>query len=239
MTFRDRLRAGEPLTGVFLKTPSHQVVEVLATTGVDAVVVDTEHAPFDASQLDATLAVAHARGLACLVRVAAAERVLVQQALDGGATGVLVPHVDTAAVARDVVRWSHYGDGGRGYSGSTRSAGWGTRPMRQVLRTAAETTTVVVQIEDPAALDDLDAVVGVAGIDAVFVGAADLTVGLGCDDPADPRVAGAVDAIAAATTRAGVPLAAFAVDAADEAVWRARGASFVISGTDQSRLRRA
>jgi 2-keto-3-deoxy-L-rhamnonate aldolase RhmA len=232
------LRAGEPLTGVFLKTPSHQVVEVLATTGVDVVVVDAEHAPFDAAQLDAMLAVSHALGLACVVRVAAAERVLVQHALDGGATGVLVPHVDCAAVARDVVRWSHYGDGGRGYSGSTRSAGWGTRPMREVLRTAAATTTVVVQVEDPAALGDLDAIVGVPGVDAVFVGAADLTVGLGCDDLAAPRVTDAVDASAAAAARAGVPLAAFATDAADEAAWRARGATFVISGTDQSRLRR-
>jgi 2-keto-3-deoxy-L-rhamnonate aldolase RhmA len=236
-SFRARLAAREPLSGAFVKTPSHQVVEVLALGALDAVVIDAEHAPFDPGQLDVMLAVAHAHRFPCLVRVAEPSRVLVQQALDGGATGVLVPHVDTADRAREVVRWCRFGEGGRGYSGSTRAAGYGTRSIADVLSDAAATTTVVVQIEDPVALDHLDEIAGVDGLDAIFVGVADLTVGLGCTDTAHPWVVAGIDAIVAAARRADVPLAAFAVDGADADRWRERGATFVLTGTDQSRLR--
>ena len=236
-TFRARLASHRSLVGAFVKTPSHQVVEVLALGGLDAIVIDTEHAPFDAGRLDAMLAVAHLAGFPCLVRVAEPSRVLVQQALDGGATGVVVPHVDTAACAREVVRWCRFGEGGRGYSGSTRAAGWGTRSIADVLSEAAETTTVIAQIEDPAALDELDEIAAVDGLDALFVGVADLTVGLGCTDTTHPWVDAAVHAILRAAAGAQVPVAAFASDAADEARWRERGATFVLSGTDQSRLR--
>ena len=236
-TFRARLAARRSLVGAFVKTPSHQVVEVLALGGLDAVVIDTEHAPFDAGRLDAMLAVAHLARFPCLVRVAEPSRLLVQQALDGGATGVVVPHVDSAARARDVVRWCRFGEGGRGYSGSTRAAGWGTRSIADVLSEAAATTTVIAQIEDPVALDELDEIAAVDGLDALFVGVADLTVGLGCTDTLHPWVSAAVDAIVRAASAADVPVAAFATDAQDEARWRERGATFVLSGTDQSRLR--
>jgi 2-keto-3-deoxy-L-rhamnonate aldolase RhmA len=183
------------------------------------------------------LAVAHAHGFPCLVRVAEPSRVLVQQALDGGATGILVPHVDSAERARAVVRWCRFGEGGRGYSGSTRAAGFGTRSIADVLSEAAATTTVIAQIEDPVALDHLDEIAGVDGLDAVFVGVADLTVGLGCTDTHHPWVVAGIDAIVAAAGRADVPLAAFATDDADADQWRERGVTFVLAGTDQSRLR--
>jgi 2-keto-3-deoxy-L-rhamnonate aldolase RhmA len=236
--FRDRLRAGEALTGVFVKTPSHQVIELLAAGGtVDVAVIDTEHAPFDPSQLDAMLAVAHALELPCLVRVAAAAPTFLQAALDGGATGVLVPHVVTGAMAAQVSTWSRYGDGGRGYSGSTRSAGWGTRPMEQVLARAAASTTVVVQVEDVAAVDAVGDIASADGIDAVFIGMADLTVGLGCTDSTHPSVGSAVDSIVAAAQAAGCALSAVSSGPADSAQWRRRGVMFVVESTDQARLR--
>jgi staphyloferrin B biosynthesis citrate synthase len=236
--FRERLRSGEALTGVFVKTPSHQVIEVLAAGGtVDVVVLDTEHAAFDPSQLDAMLAVAHALPLPCLVRVAGPVAPLVQSALDGGATGVVVPHVASAARAADVARWSAYGTGGRGFSGSTRSAGWGTRAIADVLTAAAATTTVIVQVEDVAGVDAIGDIVDVVGVDAVFVGAADLTVGLGCTDAAHPKVTAAIDEVVAVARRANRALAAFASTSAESAAWRARGVSLVIEGTDQGRLR--
>ncbi|MGH9136180.1 MAG: aldolase/citrate lyase family protein, partial [Acidimicrobiales bacterium] len=115
-----RLAAGEDLDGVVVKTPSHQVIEVLAAGGTALVMIDTEHGQIGIETLDAMVAVASALGVAALVRVPAADRVAFQQTLDTGATGVVVPHVHSAALAADVVRWSHYGDGGRGFAGSTR-----------------------------------------------------------------------------------------------------------------------
>jgi 2-keto-3-deoxy-L-rhamnonate aldolase RhmA len=216
------------------------VVEVVAATraktGVDAVVLDAEHAPFDLQQLDAVLAIGAALDVPCLVRVAHLARVEIQRALDLGAVGVVVPHVMSAEAARSAVRWSHYGPGGRGFSGSTRSARWGTSSMDDVLAAASEMTTVVVQIEDPEALGELAAIVTTPGVDAVFVGEADLTVGLGCRAPSDPAARAAVDQIVAAARSASMPVVAIAPSPAAVETWRARGVALVIHGTDQTRL---
>lgn len=238
-SLRARLRSAEPLTGLVVRTPSHQVIEVLAASPhgmVDVVMLDREHAPFAADTLDAMLAVARALRVPTLVRVEELTRSAVQQPLDLGADGVVVPHVTTPAVARRAVRLAHYGDGGRGYSGSTRSAGWGTRPMPEVLAAAAASTTVVIQVEDPVALDEIDEIVAVPGIDAVFVGAADLAVALGANAVTDDRVVAACDVVIAACRGAGVPVVAFSGSDAEAARWRSRGATLVLRGTDQSRL---
>lgn len=236
--FRDRLRAGDDLAGIVVRTPSNQVVEVLAATlAPDVVMLDCEHAVWPADALDATIAVASAMGLPTLVRVPELSRAALQQPLDQGATGVVVPHVTTAADAARAVRLAHYGDGGRGYSGSTRSAGWGTRSMAEVLDVAAGRTTVVVQVEDPAALDEVAAIASTPGVDAVFVGAADLAVALGASSVADEVVVAAIARVLDACGQSGTTIMAFAGDAASAADWRRQGARCVLLGTDQSRLR--
>jgi 2-keto-3-deoxy-L-rhamnonate aldolase RhmA len=233
--FRERLRAGEPLRGIFVRTPSHHVIEVLAARAdpVDCVIIDCEHAPIDTVTLDVMLAVATAIALPALVRVPALERAAIQQALDLGATGVVVPHVDSARLAASAARWSHYGDGGRGFSPSTRSARWGSQSMAEVLDAAAAATTVVIQIEDPAAIEVIDEIVAIEGIDGVLLGRADLAVAYGARDIADERVTRACESVAAACRRAGVPLAVVAADARDASAWGAAGAMLLIAGTDQ------
>ena len=210
---------------------------MLAADGVGCVVIDTEHARFDASQLDAMLAVAHALGVDALVRVATADPTLIMQSLDAGATGVVVPHVDRADLAAKVVRWCHYGDRGRGYSGSTRSAGWGLRPLGEVVADALTSTVVVVQVEDVAALDDLDGIAETDGVDAIFIGAADLAVSLGVTSTDDAAVRDACDRIIAAGRAAGRSLVAYTADSAGAQRWRASGVNVIITGSDQSRRR--
>jgi 2-keto-3-deoxy-L-rhamnonate aldolase RhmA len=237
--FRARLRAGEALDGVVVRTPTHQVIEVLAASpggGPDVVVLDTEHASLSFDVLDSMLAVASALDVPVLVRIDELRRAAVQSALDMGATGVVVPHVRSADDAAQAVRWAHYGPDGRGYSGSTRAGRWGTRSMSEVVAQAAARTTVVVQVEDPDAVDAIGAIVAVDGADAVFVGAADLAVAMGALDPSDERVVAAVEHVVSACVSAGMPVVAFAAGADAEATWRARGATLVLRGTDQSRL---
>ena len=234
---RSRLAAGEPLDGVFVKMPTHQVIELLALGPADLAVIDTEHAAFGPAELDAMLAVADALGFPCLVRVAEPSRPLIQQALDGGATGVVVPHVDSPELATDVVRWSHYGANGRGFSGSTRASGWGTRTMADVIDAASRTTTVVVQLEDRAALSHLDDIVNVHGLDAALIGAADLTVALGHEDPGHPEVTSAIDGIIDAAWRVRLALGALAAFAEEATAWRRRGVALVCMGSDQTRIR--
>jgi 2-keto-3-deoxy-L-rhamnonate aldolase RhmA len=241
--FRQRLTDRSSVTGMVVRTPSHQVIEVLAAAPddrrVDVVMVDTEHAPFDSAALDSTLAIALALDLPVLVRVHSLDRHPIQQALDLGATGVVVPHVDSEAAACDAVHLAHYGDGGRGFSPSTRSAGWGTRTMAEILDAAASATTVVVQIESPAAVDVIDEIVRVEGIDAVLIGRADLAVALGTRQGDDERVAAAVEKVAAACRVVGKAFGVVvtALDSPDAATCRALGATLVLEATDQSRLR--
>jgi staphyloferrin B biosynthesis citrate synthase len=237
VTFKEKLNRGDLIVGTFVKTPHPHVVEVLATSGLDCVCIDAEHAPFDRRDLDACILAGRAHGYPILVRIPDTSDHAILNALDCGADGVVVPHVKTAAQARDLVRASHYGPGGRGYAGSSRSAGYGLIAMGEHQANSAARTVVVAQIEDHEALNDIDAIANVDGLEALFVGRIDLTVSLGCTNPDDPKVVAAVDAIVAAGVKAGKSVGMFLPRTSDVAGWRAKGVSFFLLGSDHSFMR--
>ncbi|MBM2577613.1 aldolase [Jannaschia sp. Os4] len=221
-SFRDRLRGGEFLAGTFLKTPSHVVIEIMAKAGLDFVCIDAEHAPWGRGETDAALAVARAHGLPVLVRVGAGTPDAILGALDLGATGVVVPHVDTVEKAQAVADAAHFGRGGRGFAGSTRWAGYATRPMGDVLAQDAE-TVVIVQIEEPEGVDAADAIAAVDGIDALFAGPADLSVGYGHASLDNADLPEALSKIGAACRARGKGYVTWVPDAAKAAEWRRHG----------------
>lgn len=233
---KQRLADGELIVGTFVKTPSPIVVEVLARTTLDCLCLDAEHAPFDRGSLDLCLMAARAGTMDTLVRVPTATPEHVLNALDCGATGVLVPHVRSAAEAEAVVRAAHYGAGGRGYAGSSRAAGYTFLPMVEHLHASAARTVVVAQIEDPEAVEDIDAIARVPGVDALFIGRVDLTVGYGVTDQNDPRVVVAVERVCAAAVAAGKPVGMFLARVEDVALWRAKGAALFLLGSDHGFL---
>jgi 2-keto-3-deoxy-L-rhamnonate aldolase RhmA len=143
--------------------------------------------------MDACLAMARALDVPCLVRVPSASPEYLLQALDSGAVGVVVPHVATAEIARDLARAARFGHGGRGYAGSTRWAGFATQGMDAVRAQEAE-VVVIAQIEEPEAVEDIDAIAAVEGIDGLFLGPADLTVAYGTAD----KLGAALEAVGAA-----------------------------------------
>ena len=232
-TFRRRLLDRQPLVGTFLKTPSAAVTEILGLSGLDCLCVDAEHAPFDRAALDAVLLAARAYDLPSLVRVADAAPASLLTALDLGATGVIVPHVDSAAAAVVIARGCRYGPEGRGYAGSTRAAGYTTRKMSDILAEANRSVCVVAQIEDAAALPEIEAIAAVDGIDCLFIGRMDLTVSLGAESPDDAVVVDAVRRICAAGRRHGRCVGMFALTTAEVTRWRIEGASFFLLGSDQ------
>lgn len=237
MNFKQDLRSGKTLLGTFLKTPHPHVVEVLATAGLDCLCIDAEHAPFDRQAIDLCLLAARASGLPAIVRPASGSAQELLNALDCGAAGVLVPHICSAEEAVTLARRAHYGPGGRGYAGSTRAAGYGLASIPDHLGNSAAGSTVIAQIEDAEALDRIDAIAAVEGIDALFVGRIDLTISLGCSSPDDPRVVAAVELVVAACKRAGRPAGMFLTRPADTAEWRAKGASLFLLGSDHSFIR--
>ncbi|MGB6229430.1 MAG: aldolase/citrate lyase family protein [Litorimonas sp.] len=232
-SFVDRLADGDTIVGTWVKTPHPHVVEVLARSPLDVLVLDAEHAPFDRAALDLCLLAARACDTPVLVRPACNDPAAILQALDGGATGVLVPHVKTAMDAAACVRSSRYVPNGRGYAGSTRAAGYTTRSMAEH-RAASETPLVIAQIEDRDALDDLEGIMTTEGLGGVFVGRADLAVSLGASSMDDAAVVEAVDRICAQASRHDMPLGMFLSRVEDVGLWRGKGATFFFLGSDQS-----
>ncbi|MFL9863136.1 aldolase/citrate lyase family protein [Paraburkholderia fungorum] len=236
-TFRSRLLAGSPLVSSFIKTGHYQPVEVAGAAGLDAVVIDAEHAAFSAAELDACLMACRAAGVAGLVRVPDTRAATLLQVLDMGAEGVLVPHVKSAAQAADIVACTRYTRGVRGFSNSARAGGYGAVPMREHIARQDDTVSVICQIEDEEALAHLDAIAAVDGVDCLFVGRADLSVSLRTFDLDDPAVANATRAALNAAGGAGKAGGLFLGDVASVPEWRAAGASFFVIGSDQSMMR--
>lgn len=232
--FRDRLLQRQALVGTFVKTPSAIIAEVLGLTELDTLCLDAEHAPFDRLALDGCLQALRAAHKPALVRTpsAAAEHIL--NALDCGASGVVVPHISSAAQARAVVAAARFGAGGRGYAGSTRAAAYTTKTMAQHLTDSARQTAVIVQIEDIEALPAVDEIAAVDGVDCLFIGRIDLTVAYGAASPDDPVVVAAVEKICAAGQRAGKPVGMFVPRLDEVAVWKQRGASLFLLASEHS-----
>ena len=235
MTFRDRLRGGDLLAGTWVKTPHPHVVEVLALSALDVLVLDAEHAPFDRAHLDACILAARAGGQPVLVRPGSSAHEHILSALDCGADGVIVPHVRSAEEAREIARACRYGPGGRGFAGSTRAAGYTTLGMAKH-RQAAGDVCVIAQIEDVEGVDAIEAIAVVEGIDALFIGRADLTISYEADTPDDPIVVRAVERICAAGKAAGRTVGMFLGRTSDVPDWRAKGASLFVLQSDQEFL---
>jgi 2-keto-3-deoxy-L-rhamnonate aldolase RhmA len=234
--FRNRVRTGEFTLGTFVKTPHPAVFEVLGASTLDCLCIDAEHAPFGRGELDVAILAARSLDMPTLVRVPDATPSQCLNALDLGATGVIVPHVVSAAAAMAAVAACRYGPRGRGYAGSTRAAGYGTRTLTENLSRADREVTLVAQIEDADALEEIDAIAAIEGIDALFVGRMDLTVSLGAGSPDDPVVRVAVERICAAASRAGRAFGMFTPTVAESRHYAAQGASLFLLQSDQSWL---
>ncbi len=221
------------LLGTFVETPHPAVVEVLGAAPLDCLCIDAEHAPFDRGDLDVAVLAARNTGMPVLIRIARADESDILNVLDLGATGVLIPHVATVAKARAAAAACRYAPGGRGYAGTSRAAGYGTRRMDENISRANAEVTLVAQIEDAEALGDLDGIAAVEGIDALFIGRMDLTMSLGAQSPNDPAVVDAVSRICAAAKRHGRAVGMFTPTIEEARQWFESGASLFLLGSDQ------
>lgn len=233
--FRRRLREGEAMMGTFMKTPSPIVAEVLGLSALDVVTIDSEHAPFGRVETDLCIAAYRAADMPSLVRVADDSAREIRNALDSGASGILVPHVTSAEQARRIVKASYFGDGGRGFAGSPRAAGYGTAGMAAHLETSGAHTSVVVQIEDLDALDHVADIAAIEGVDALFIGRADLAVAMHAS-PADDAVVQAVETICRQCRAAGKAVGMFTPDLSELPRWRELGASLFLLKSDHAFL---
>lgn len=236
-SLKDRLAGTRPQIGMWVASASAYCAEICAGSGLDWLLIDTEHAPNDLRSVLAQLQAVAAYPVAPVVRPAIGDPVVIKQLLDLGAQNLLIPMVETAGQAEDLVRAVRYppsGDRGVG-SALARASRWNRIPG--YLTGADETISLVVQVESRRGLESLAAIAGVDGVDAVFIGPADLAASLGhIGQQNHPEVVAAVEAAIDTVRGTGKPVGvnAFVEDTARRYI--AAGCRFVLVGADVTML---
>lgn len=224
--------------GTFIKTPAPHVVEILGLTGIDFGVIDAEHGPFDRTSADLMVLAGRACNLPLLIRVPNTEASTFLWALDIGTAGLIVPHVDTAQHAADVVRKARFRGGQRGFSYSARFARYGTTSIAEAIE-LGDTASIFCQIESAEAVDNVQAIAETAGVTGLVIGRADLALSLGETRGDAPSVLEATKVSLAAAVKAGKQAVIVTGGASEVPAFLAMGATMVIVGSDQTFLRTA
>ena len=231
--FKTRMANRDLMAGTFIKTPAYELIEVLATSDLDFVCIDMEHSPFDRGRTDACLAVARALDFPVLVRVTHFSSETILQVLDMGAVGVVAPHIVNASQAADLVRLSHFGNGGRGFAGATRWAGYGTKSMAEVLAQSGRETVVIAQIEEPEALRNVESIAATDGIYGLFLGPSDMSVSMGYSDANSEELLAALKRTGDAALASGKAYMTFVANATKAADWAQYGPHMFFVGSEQ------
>jgi 2-keto-3-deoxy-L-rhamnonate aldolase RhmA len=212
MDFKQKLLAGQPLTGTWVTFASPLVAEALGYQGFDFLVIDTEHAPGDTMDVTAQLQAVGNTAAHPIVRVTELSAMLVKRAMDAGASSILFPMIDTNAQAQAAVAAMRYPPQGmRGMAGIVRAAKFGADAA--YTKTANEKASCIVQIESKTALSNVQGIAAVQGVDCLFVGPADLSASLGVS-ARDDALFDALREVAQAAKHAGKPCGIFAGDPA-------------------------
>lgn len=238
-TFRDRFRRQDPLLGTFLKTPTGHASEILGHAGFDFTVLDAEHAPFGRLEIDTLMMASRAANIAAIVRVASPTADAMLAALDCGAAGVLVPHVASVEKAQQLVDACRYRAGHRGFSNSPRAGNYGALGLWDHVDIGDKITTAIAMIEDAEALDVIDDIVKVPGLDGVFIGRGDLTVAMQASGPNDDKIREATTRITQAARAADLTVCAMSAGGEDGEWLKSLGVTAHIIGSDQGLMRQA
>jgi 2-dehydro-3-deoxyglucarate aldolase/4-hydroxy-2-oxoheptanedioate aldolase len=226
-----RLQAGEILCGTILSIAASEVADLLAGAGFDWLFVDAEHGALEPRDVLLTLQVVAGR-TPCLVRIPALDEAWVKRVLDAGADGIIVPQVSTAEQAERAVRFAHYPPRGSRGLGTARANRYGLGLAGHFER-ARETVTVVVQAETAEAVRNIEEIVRVPDLDAVFVGPFDLSASLGHPGEVDhPEVRSAIGRVAEACRLAQLRTGIFALGAVGLRSRPGEGFTLLAAGVD-------
>lgn len=240
-SFRQALAAADrPLTGMWVCSASPLVAEICAGAGLDWILIDAEHSPNGLESVLAQLQAVHGFPVDVMVRPPVNDTALIKQYLDLGAQNLLVPMVDSRAeaeAAAAAVRYPPHGVRGVG-SALARASQWNRIP--DYLARAGDTVSLTVQIESEAAVNAVEEILAVDGVDGIFLGPADLAASMGLlGQQEHPDVRAAVERCLAAAKTAGKPAGVNAFNEDIARAYLAAGASFILVGADVLLLARA
>jgi 4-hydroxy-2-oxoheptanedioate aldolase len=237
-TFKRALKRGDAQIGLWCSLSSHYAIEVVAGSGFDWLLLDTEHSPNELDMVLQQLQAAAPYPTHAVVRVPWNDMVTIKRYLDVGAQTLLVPFVQNREEAERAVAATRYPPAGvRGVAGTSRATRFGR--VRDYAKHAHEELCVLLQIENQAGLDNLEAIASVEGVDGVFIGPADLHASLGyVGETANPKVKPLIDDAIHRIASAGKAPGILTGVEGDAKHWLDCGALFVAVGADIGLLAR-
>ena len=239
---RRALLRGETVVGTMvqeLRTPC--LAQVLAAAGFDFFMMDMEHGAFSLETVADLAQVGRLAGIVPLVRVPDHGYPWLARPLDAGVMGLMVPRIESRVQVEAVVQAIRYPPAGRrGCGGLTRQVEFGPVSVQEWLGWANEETLLIVQIEERAALEDIDGILSVPGVDVALVGPNDLSISLGVPgEHGHPIMRAAMERVVEAAARHGVASGLHVRDLEVLTSWRARGMRFLMYSSDVGMLRQA
>ncbi len=201
--FKERLYEPQSrLVGMFVKFPTMETIEILGSAGYDFVIIDMEHAPLGVETVYSMIVTAERSGMGALVRTRGHDTATANTFLDAGASGILVPHCSPLDTAKELITDMVFPPAGhRGAGGGGRATQWSLEGPDEYRRGGDAGVIRVPMIEDPEAVDQIDEILGITGVDAAFIGQGDLGQTLGDRPKAQEYVSRALEAC----VRKGVP----------------------------------
>jgi 4-hydroxy-2-oxoheptanedioate aldolase len=191
--FKQALKAGRLQIGLWHSLSSHLAVEIIADSGFDWILLDTEHAPNELPMVHTQLQATSGGTAHAVVRPAWNDQVIIKRLLDVGAQSLLIPYVETEEEAKRAVMSTRYPPQGfRGYASQSRATRYGR--IKEYHAAANQQICVLVQVETRRALENLEQIARVEGVDGVFIGPGDLSASLGyLGQPNHPEVVKVID----------------------------------------------
>jgi 2-dehydro-3-deoxyglucarate aldolase len=231
MNFTQRLRQNDLLLGTMLTLPSPELAEMISSCGYDWLFMDGEHGSLSTLDWQRMLQAVAGRS-AAIIRVATNSEREIKKILDIGADGIIAPQVNTADEARHVVACCKYPPQGIRGVGLARAQGYG-RSFADYMETANDSIAVIVQAEHIDAVNNIDQIVEVDGIDAVFIGPYDLSASMGLMGQVDhPEVVEAIDRVGRACQQRDISLGYFGTTAESVQGYVRKGYHLICAGTD-------
>ena len=229
--FRDRLRRHERLIGTIITLPNPAIAEICVAAGVDWLFLDMEHGQLEVSDVGRIIQTV-GTSADVVVRLPENREVWAKRVLDLGATGLIFPQVKTPSEAQEICSWCRYAPAGTRSVGIARAQGYGAR-IAECLASANDSVTVILQIEHATAIANIEQILAITGIDALFLGPYDLSASLGIPGRTDdPAVTQAMDKFRAACRAAGMPCGIFASGNTTAKRFLADGYSLLAVGVD-------
>ncbi|MEE9315963.1 MAG: aldolase/citrate lyase family protein [bacterium] len=229
LPIKEKMKGGEFVVGPFMKSRDPAMVEIVGIAGFDFAIFDMEHSALSIESVEDLIRMAEIRGIDSIVRVPEISESAISGPLDAGASGVLVPHVDTRKQAEEVVFLSKFSPlGERGMDVFARAADYSHLPKEKYLKQANRKTLLIVQIEGKKGVENLDDILLVKGLDTIFVGPYDLSQSLGVPGEINhPKVMEKIKQVVGKVRKAGLSLGIYVDDVETAKKWIDLGVQFI------------